>query len=85
MHIGYKQHTSKIKGERLYLAYLILAIRRARVDRRRQATYLITSRNCARVTPGGLIEPENFDRHKRREHGGVVVTNIHSLDYCDKS
>ena len=67
------------------LAYLILAIRRARLDQRRPATYLIMSRNCARITPGGPIEPENFDRRKRREHGDVVVTYIHSLDYCDKS
>ena len=67
------------------LAYLILAIRRARLDQRRPATYLIMSRNCARITPGAPIEPENFDRRKRREHGDVVVTYIHSLDYCDKS
>ena len=56
------------------IAYLILAIRRARVDRRRPATCLIMSRNCARITPGGRIEPENFDRRKWQEHGDVVVT-----------
>ena len=55
---------------------MILAIRRARVDRRRPATYLIMSQNCARITPDGPIEPENFDRRKRREHGDVVVTYI---------
>ena len=32
------------------------------------------SRNCARITQGALIEQENFDRRKRREHGDVVVT-----------
>ena len=64
-------------------AYLILAIRCARIDQRRPATYLIMSRNCQRITPGG--EPENFDRRKRREHGDVVVTYIHSLNYFDKS
>ena len=31
------------------------------------------SRKCARITPAGPIEPENFDRRKRREHGDVVV------------
>ena len=67
------------------LAYLILAIRRAWVDRRRPATYLIMSRNCAHIMPGGPFEPENFDRRKRQEHGYVVVTYLHSLDCCDKS
>ena len=65
-----------------WLAYLILAIRRARVDRRRPTTFLIMSRNCACITPGGPIEPENFDRCKRQEHGDVVFTYIYSLDYC---
>ena len=45
----------------MFLAYLILAIRRTQVDRRRPATYFIMSRNCARITPGGPIKPENFD------------------------
>ena len=61
------------------IAYLILATRRARVDRRSPTAYLIMSRNCARITPGG---PENFDR---RKHGDVVVTYIHSHDYCDQT
>ena len=56
----------------LLIAYLILAIRRARVDRRGPETYLIVSRNCARITPGGPIEPENFDKRKRRENADVA-------------
>ena len=38
------------------LAYLILAIRRAWVDRQRPATHLIKNRNWARITPGGQID-----------------------------
>ena len=39
-------------------------------------TYLIVSRNCARITSGGPIEPENFDRRKRRENGDVARSRI---------
>ena len=62
------RRTSQSKKE--LIANLILAIRRARVDR---------------IMPDGLIEQENVDMRKRREHGDVVVTYIHFLEYCDNS
>ena len=61
------------------ISILILAIRRARVELRRSATRFIKNRNCARSKPGGPIEPENFERRKRREHGEVGRSRIVSF------
>ena len=75
-HQGNEQELMTLLLNKLLIAYLILAIRHAWADRRRSATYLIMSWNCACITPDGPIEPENFYWCKRREHGDVVVTYI---------
>jgi hypothetical protein len=75
-------------SETYVLAYLILTIRRARVDRRRPATHLIVSRSCARITPGRPIEPEKFDRRRRLlvvSMETVVATMVCSITQCFNS